>query len=300
MSIMNEFLDTNEDINTLEDQSVVKEGGDFEYTPPPAGKSVARLISYVELGKRGQRPYQGKPKPDCEEIRVVFELLSPKYIQDIEIDGETKKVPHIISIKMAKKLGDKAKFTKLFSQLRYGRDGIKHMAQMLGDGYIVTVFHATAEKDGKTRTYANLNDENGVYHITAPRIEDPISNEVTHVKVPEATRPLQMFLWDRPNKKMWDSLFIDGSRTVKDDKGVETEVSNNWLQALVMEAKNFKGSALETMLEGVADLPGGGIELDAPPLAQDGPGQAKQDLPAASTPKTTNAADDALAAMGLG
>lgn len=105
-----------------------------------------------------------------------------------------------------------------------------------------------------------------------------------------------MFLWDRPNQAMLDSLFIEGTRTQKDAKGVETGASNNWLQGLLMQATDYKGSALETMLSDFGDLPGGGIEDEAPPLAQDGPGEAAKDLPAASTPKASNAANDALAA----
>lgn len=100
----------------------------------------------------------------------MFELLSPKYIQTVTVDNEEKKIPHIISFKIAKKLNYKAKFVKLFGQLRYGRENIKHMAQMLNDPFIVTVFHNESEKDGKKTVYANLNDAKGTYHIKSPRI----------------------------------------------------------------------------------------------------------------------------------
>lgn len=54
MSNLNQFLEFANEAAQTEDQTVIKEGVDYEYTPPPAGKSAARLISYVELGKRKQ------------------------------------------------------------------------------------------------------------------------------------------------------------------------------------------------------------------------------------------------------
>lgn len=285
----------------LEDQTEVKNGGgDFEYVPPPAGKTIARFVGYIELGKQPQRPYQGKAKPPADEVRLVFELLNPKKnIRTIQVDGKDTAVADTIGFTVARKLGEKAKFKKLFDMMRYGRDGIRHMAQMLGEDFIVTVFHNESERDGKKVVYANLNDSSGAYHIQAPYIEDPISNERTKINVPENIRPLQVFLYDLPTKDTWDSLFIDGEREIKNGDQVEVR-SNNWLQQKILSATDYRGSALEGMLAGLTDLPTEEPEvempLESPTLPQDG---QKQPSGTQGSPKPVSAADDALAALGL-
>lgn len=251
-------------------------------------------------------------------VRITFELLHPtKNITEYEHEGTKKKRGQLVSIQIAKKLADKAKFWKLFHAMRYGRDDVKHMAQMLGEAFIITIYHNIVKGEGgaKDKTYVNL-DDNGAYGISAPFIEDPISNERSDVPVQANIQPLKMFLFDNPNKECWDSLFIDGTREVKDDKGNVTQKSKNWLQAKILSATNIKGSALEQMLGGLDNLPTGdsvgepegeaveegeAIELPAEKVA------AKPDKkPAATKPKANGAAkpagggaDAALAALGL-
>lgn len=299
-----------------EDQTETKTGGDFEYTPAPAGVGVARFVEYIELGMAKQKPYQGKPKADAEMVRLTFELLSAKNIREIEVDGVKRKVADRITLTLNKNFGEKAKFKKLFNKMVYGRDGIKHFAQMLGQPFLVTITHNKDEKDEK-KVYANLNDAEGNYLIGAPRMQtkdaDPLAGTPAEFadissKVPEALTPLRIFLWDNPTKETWDSLFIDGTRTVKDDKGVEKEVSKNWLQERIKSATNYGGSALEQLLAGVADLPGTEAEAAAQgkpaPDAQSGaagtasPSDAALQELAASKPAETTATDD-LAALGL-
>lgn len=249
------------DINALanlaaetEDQTVVQEHTEFERVIAPAGVTTARLIEYIELGMREQKPYQGKAKPDAEEIRVTFELLGPKHINEVEIEGEKVKLSNLISIKISKKLGERAAFKKLFNKLSYGRADKKHIAQMLGDPFIVEVVHNTVGE----KTYANIRDKDGNFLINSPFIKDALTGETTDIskKVPASLRSPKLFLWDHPTKETWDSLFIDGTREVKVGDKVEQQ-SKNWLQETIMSAKNFHGSPLYTMLNGVsaADLP---------------------------------------------
>src|SRR5690606_11965873 len=115
---------------------------------------------------------------------------------------------------------------KLFNKLQYGRADKKHIAQMLGEAFILEVFHNKSE-DGK-KTYVNL-DKDGEYGIQAPFIIDPLTEERKDITVPAHIRPLRIFLWDFPNKETWDSLFIDGTRTMKVD-GKDVEVSRNYVQ----------------------------------------------------------------------
>ena len=232
-----------------------------------------------------------------------------------------------MSIKIAKKLSDKAKFKKLFNVMTYGRDSIKHMAQMLGEAFIINIYHNVVEKEGVKRTYINL-DKDGVYGIGAPFVTDPLEGTKTEVPVREALSPLRLFLWANPTQETWDSLFIDGTRTVKKDGGGEEEVSKNWLQEQILSALNYTGSPLEALFGGVADLPTEetgdepeeeqeetvveekpvekpvpkAIAAKAKPAAKAAAKPAGKPPAAAASkaaPKKEAAADDALAALGL-
>lgn len=272
-------------VEHLEDQTQVQQGG-FEYEVPPAGLTPARFVGYVEMGVRHQKPYQGKEKPDAEEVRLYFELNGPKHQREVDIDGEKKTFTNMISIKLRKKFSDRGDFTKLFRKMVYGRDSITHMAAMLGQGFLIKVVHSEEEKPEagkKPRTFANMRDADGTFTIQAPRVEDPMTGDVTDVPVPEATVPIKLLLWDAPTQEQWDSIFIDGSRTVKDEKGNETEVSRNWLQEdIIANAVNFQGSPLQSLLGGVADLTLDAPEDEAPEVGNESAG-AVEDTPAPST-----------------
>ena len=306
MSLNDLLNEANEAADELENQSEAKAGG-FDRETPPAGPTPARFIGYVEVGKRKQKPYQGKDKPDADEVRLYFEVNGKKHQREITVDGVTKTVTNIITVKVAKKLDTKAAFFKLFNKMRYGRD-IKHMSQMLGEGFLVNVIHNVGEaKDGKPApVYANLKTggEAGEWTISAPMyLADPLDPEsMTKLLVPEVTQNLRLFLWDKPSKAQWDSLFIDGTRTVKDDKGVEREVSKNWLQEdIVTGARNFAGSPLQTLLGGLGDLSLTPEEPETrpattPPREKVATPTAKAEVPACDAAAV---AADPLSAMGL-
>ena len=280
-----------------EDQTETTTGGDYEYTPPPAGKTIGRLVEYIEVGKQPQKPFQGKPKPDAEEVWIGFELLHPKKnIREIEIEGGKQTVADFIRVRLTKKLGEKAKFKKLFNKMQYGREDKKHIAQMLGEAFILEIFHNT-NPDTK-RVYVNL-DKDGEYGISAPFIIDPLTEERKDINVPANIRPLRLFLWDFPNKETWDSLFIDGTATRKVD-GKDVEVSKNYVQEKILAATNFEGSALHQILSDVPDLDVGGSEVTK--------GKATETSSTTKSPSeealdelagTGSSTDDDLAALGL-
>lgn len=237
-----------------EDQTVV-ETTTFNNEPPPAGKTIGRFIEYIELGKHKQKAFKGKAKPDADCVRLTFELLHPKKnLHEYEHEGEQRVRADRVSIRITKKMSDKAKFKKLFSAMTYGRDSIKHMAQMLGEAFIITIYHNIVTVEGNTNTYVNL-DNDGVYGISAPFIFDPLEETKTDVPVREPISPLRLFLFNQPTKETWDSLFIDGTREVKKDGGAVEHVSKNWLQELILSATNYEGSAVAALVGGVADLP---------------------------------------------
>jgi hypothetical protein len=296
-----------------EDQTV-EQTTTFDNEPPAAGVTVGRFIEYIELGKHKQADYMGKPKPPADGVRLTFELLNPKKnLHEYEVEGEKRIRADRVSIRISKKMSDKAKFKKLFNAMTYGRDSIKHMAQMLGEAFIINIYHNVVEKEGKKVTYVNL-DNDGQYGIGAPFVTDPLEGTKTEVPVREAISPLRLFLFNNPTKETWDSLFIDGTREVKKDGGAVEHVSKNWLQELILSAVNYSGSALEALLGGVADLPTNEEEVEEKTIApdpkttvtKDDPKKAaaaKEEKPKAAatkaTPKKDSAANDALAALGL-
>lgn len=235
----------------LEDQSEAVVTSDFEYTPPPAGDTVGRFIEYVELGIQKQRPYKGKPRPDVEQVRFVFELLHPtKNIKEIEKDDGSKvKIADKMTLTLKKSLHKKASFFKLFDKMKNGREEIKHFARMLGEPFIITIIHDEVDKDGTKKTYARMKN-GGEFLVRPPTVTDPITEETKTIAVPQALSPRKLFIWKAPTKESWDALFIDGEREVKDEKGGSKTVSKNWIQNTIKTAKNFPGSAIADMLEG--------------------------------------------------
>jgi hypothetical protein len=240
-----------------EDQTEVVVGGDFEYVPPPAGQTVGRLVEYIELGKHVEI-YEGKPKPAIEMVRITFEFTHPKNIKEIDVEGGKKKIADRKSITLPKKMNDKAKFYKLFMAMRYGREEITHMAEMLNEPFIFNVIHNITGEGDKKRTYAEVWDgKASTWQVFPPRVSDPLAGTVKDIStsIPELLSPLRIFLWSLPTKDTWDSLFIDGEREVKDDKGAVKKVSKNWLQEHILSATDYNGSALDQMLNKVDNLP---------------------------------------------
>ena len=231
----------------LSDHTEVQEGFDFD--PAPEGKTTARLVEYIELGVQKRKPHAGKERKPVSQVRLTFELLGQKNVKEIEVDGVKKTITDRISLPpMTLSTNEKATFKKLFDKMRYGRDDVTHMSQLLDDSFVVTIKHNKGGKDNKT-TYANIDN------IESPRIEDPITGESKIIKVIPAIGALKMFIFDIPNKECWDSLFIDGERDSKDDDGKEIKVSKNYIQNMIRKADNFKGSAVEQLLSGLDDLP---------------------------------------------
>ena len=289
-----------------EDQTQVQVFADF--APPEAGKTVARFIEYIELGKQARKPFKGKAKDPADSVRLTFELLSPKHIEEITNENGVKvKTAKRISFNVPKLFTDKAKYRKLFTKMARGRANITHMVQMLGEGFILDIVHNTVGEGDTKQTYANITDSEGAYTIAAPYMEDPITGNKQEVPVPAAISPIRIFLWNNPTKETWDSLFIDGTRTVKQADGQEKEVSKNWLQETILGATNLKGSLLEQLLGGAKSLPQMDTsakqlmqelaEEEEEEVAEKKSAKAAKKAPAKQQPAASS--DDALRAMGL-
>ena len=240
--------------NKLKNQAV-DTGPDIKYEPPAKGPCVARFISYVEVGKQEPRTKGKFYKGPADTAIIQFELRGKKHATEIEVDGKKSVIYPIITETVTISNSAKSWFYKMLHAMDYGRGNV-HMAMMLGEGFKINILHNEVEKDGKKVTYANIRDEHG-WKIGAPVSEvenDEGEMVMKPLTVPEPVNPLRMMLWDSPTKEQWDSLFVDGTRTVKID-GKDVEQSKNWLQNMIVEGPAFKGSAIETMLE----TSGGGL-----------------------------------------
>ena len=252
----------------LQDQTKVSAG--FEKRLPEAGRTFARFTSYIELGNQPQRAYKGQKKPDCMVVDLGFTLVHPASkgkgkkkgregsIREIEVDGKKVKINDFMHAKLPMKLNEKARYTKLFTAMRYGRDAVKHAAQMLGDPYMIDVLHI--QRDNGDGSFATFWDKPASrYLIQGPYIDeiDPETSAPTgelinigdRIKEPEdGDAAYKLFLWDNPTMDTWNSLFIDGERTIKVG-GAEKTVTRNFIQATILRATNFEGSPTHVMLE---------------------------------------------------
>lgn len=275
-----------------EDQTKTVAGGDFERPLPAEGRTVGRLIEYIELGKQPRKPWKGKERQPADMVMLTFELTHKKNVKEIEKDGQTIRIADKISLTLNKSFSENGNYKALFNKMRYNRQDITHMAQMLDDAFIITVVHNTSkDSSGKETTYANITNSAGEYLIAAPELEDIDSGEKTKLNVPPALSPIRVFLFEHPTKESWDSLFIDGTRTRKAADGTEEEISKNWIQERILSSTNVSGSALEAMLEGDVELDGEiGIDEDEAPFDVDDMEAEEEEEPAPKAPAKKAAA----------
>jgi len=187
----------------------------------PAGYAMARMCTYIELGKQPQE-FGGKPKAPANEVRVGFKLFGGP---DNCYDGR-----FISTFDLALSNNVKSGAKILFDALNWKND-MKHMAQGLGRAYLVNITVAT---NATTKKESNRVDIKSVL----PPI-DPVSKG--NYPVPElAPADYTYFFFDKPTKETWDALFVDGEW----DDGK----SKNKIQEKILASLSFPGSALESML----------------------------------------------------
>lgn len=252
---MNKFIEElNEDGVELTDYTQESSSGSYE--PPAEGRHLARFVGYVELGLQPQRPYKGQAKDPAPEARFTFELVSPNDLYEVEKDGEKVTVGKTFRLNsMPIKTGSKAKYRKLFNKMQGGREEITTPAQMLGEAFIIEIVHNKVED----KVYANMNKD-GEWLIKRPVIEeiDDATGDVNlkdiSEKIPQGSF-LQCFLFDTPTLAQWESIFIDGTYTKKNEAGEEEEVSKNFIQETIKDALNYNGSAIAGLLEEATEKP---------------------------------------------
>ena len=212
----------------------------FEKELAKVGQAFVRLVEYVEIGSHEKGGKYGNANAVIPKARITFELVSPMHLVDSR--GEKLRFPHLITNTVPIYSDPKSNYIKQFNTLNY--QGIyQHYIQMLHtEVYGGQVTHNIVED----KTYVNLNN------LGTPILENPLDGSLTNWKdkVEPAITPIKMFLWKLTNKELmldqWNMLFIetpeDYSRNV------------NFIQRLLLSAKNFEGSMLqETLLENDID-----------------------------------------------
>lgn len=269
----------------INNQSETKAGGSFERELPAEGRHLARFIGYIELGKQPQKAWNGKAKPDANKVKLEFELLSPQDIREVEIDGEKRTFTNKQTETLVMSNSEKSHFHKLFLKMRDGRSEINHMVQMLGEAFLVDVVHSEDKK------YANILTKDRGWLIQGPYQVDAVTGEKTRINVPEAKTEQRGFIWDIADQEQWDSIFIPGSREVKDKDGSTREVTNNYLQDTICKASNFDGSPVARLLAKSA----GGVDTEEFQAPAAPPVEAPEEAPSVED----EAAQKALKDIGL-
>lgn len=278
---LNNFIEENE----LDDLSISTGGGDFKREILPAKNHVVRLVSYVEMGTQEKKKYQSEEIDLVDTVRLVFEVLSK---DGIRLDEHGKPVnARRLFLTCKKSTHEKSTLRKLFELMREGDSSITHFAQMIGSkAWKLKVnweqnkkvlqtkkdrdaAKAASEKepDNKELRIWETWKDSGV-PMLSPAVNAVLdedgeeTDEVKPIDVPAMLGKIEFFLWDKPQQAHWDSLFAEGEYERKAKDGTVTKVSKNFVQNDIIAAKNYDGSPLQCMLDGVdfdADMYGGDV-----------------------------------------
>ncbi|QHJ75324.1 hypothetical protein SnaR1_gp23 [Sphaerotilus phage vB_SnaP-R1] len=207
----------------------------------PEGYAFGRLVEYIEFGNQPQE-FQGQAKDPALEFTLGFALWGQGYQND---DG----TPYTVrTYNTALSRNEKARAFKLFKLLNW-KGTAKSFAQLLGEPFLVKIKHVPKSKtDPKIVSRIDLDG-------FLPPL-DPVTRQP--YPIPEAADELyRLFLWSRPTKEAWDSLYIEGEYEGK---------SKNRIQEQILAALDFQGSPLQQLLmaSGVTALPTAAPATPAP------------------------------------
>ena len=198
----------------------------------PEGYAFGRLVEYIEFGNQPQE-FQGQTKDPAMEFTLGFALTGDGYQNE---DGSAYVVR---TYNTALSRNEKSRAFKLFKALNW-KGTAKGFAQLLGETFLVKI-----KQVPKSKT-----DPKIVSRIDLDGFLPPL-DPVTRQPYPIAEAPddmYRLFLWSRPTKEAWDSLFIEGEYEGK---------SKNRIQEQILAALDFQGSPLQQLLmaSGVTALP---------------------------------------------
>jgi hypothetical protein len=216
------------------DMSETQSGGFSRLYPP--GYAFARLVEYVEFGKHSEE-FNGKPKPPALTFKLGFAIWGTPPGQKESYHNEDGSPGIIRTYDMRISNNEKAGSKLAFDKLNY-KGKAKQFYQFLGEAFLIKI-EQKARRDGKGMRNQIVLKE------TLPPFEPATGSPY---KIDEAPADMyRLFIWNRPTKQGWDSLFIDG----KTDDGK----SKNFIQEKCLAAVDFEGSPLQRMLSGAGELP---------------------------------------------
>lgn len=182
------------------------------YEIPPEGPCGLRFIGYIEMGKSVDNSFGDEKIVD--RVKLIFEVSGKNYPVR-EVNGV--KFPFRVTVTENKSMFEKSNLFKIFNKMRNGNANIKHIAQMLGQAFSGRLYHYKTKKNGNTicilRSVSVDKDgklTTGEYNISPPYFENPQTGETIKVDIPEPISTQRCFLWNVADKKMWDSIFIEG------------------------------------------------------------------------------------------
>jgi hypothetical protein len=244
------------------------------------GYAFARLVEYIEFGHHPDE-YEGKVKAPAMNFRLGFAIWgkanlvpgqepTPGAQQNYANEDGSPGIIRTFDLRISN--NEKAAAKKAFDKMNY--DGkAKQFYQFLGKPFLLRI-DVNLKAKGGPRNRLKLDE-------TLPPFDNMSGQPY---KIPEAPDDLyKLFLWNKPTKETWDSLFIEG----KNDEGK----SKNWLQEKCLSAVDFDGSPLQALLSG-GGLPKPEelqqqLEQPAAPAAVSAP----QTAPAAEAPAAPAVAD---------
>lgn len=215
-----------------------------------AGLAWLRLLSYVEIGVHPKK----NPTHSPSMVAVIeFELHHPDHIDDYQ--GVRK--PRKLSVRVPKTHGQNSGFPKFFKALRRAMgDRHDHISQMIGEACLGNIYH---NKDTAGNTWENL-DADGAWSFAPITGVNPADGSTYVVNVPPLFGQPSLFIMENEKnlanpahmKAMWDSIYVDGTRTVKGKDGApDKEVSNNYYQEQIMKSLNWEQSRAKAVLDSV-------------------------------------------------
>ena len=250
------------------DANTLSEGGDNkdrkkETKFVTAGNQLARLVSYVELGKHLQM-FKGKPsvyesgknagrqKPAVLHCALTFEFPTEEYTGDYPLTISTTRrmqngeffdavvvPPSLEDGTMSKAYAMRTRFMKYLTALQAATGkNYTNFADFAKEqvGVMINVTNKLGklnEETGEQPTYANIKPDG----VVSPSFQHPVTKEIQTLDVPPAIGDhyCPAYEWDAPTPEAWKLL-------------------PPWHKDTIKKALNFEGSPTDMMLQADPEL----------------------------------------------
>lgn len=242
----------------LTDQTIIQAGGGRDLLP--TGRALVRPYMYIEVGNHIEN-FNGKPKPAAPHFHLGFKVVGGVGKNE---DGKVEKfvtseefLPTLrLPFKTQLAFTEKAKAPKWLAALNKVGEKKTHMALKVMDSELYYLDISVVTKDDGKK----FNQFDFALLQPAVKFDEETMEEVVVTAPKLKPEDMMIFLWDFATKEQWDSIHIEGTyEAQKDAAGNITKPakSKNRYQEECLQAVNFEGSALQTLLGGLD----GGFEM---------------------------------------